>query len=111
MGGQLWNIARPPTLKISSPSEGFSTTNPQVIVSGHTEAEALVEINGQPAFHEADGSFATPVDLQPGANTIFIRAAKKHGLFTTVSRNIILEATSPTIPPVSVIPQPSGDFN
>ncbi len=101
---QVWRMIGPPTLSIDSPIEGASTDHPQVIVSGHTTPEVAVEINGQQVYAHPDGTFAQPVELQFGANRIFISATKKHGLFTTVSRTIMLKQPEVASSPVSRSP-------
>jgi len=101
---QIWGVVAPPQLIIDAPTEGVSTTNPQVVVAGHTAPEINVEINGQAVFSRPDGSFAQPVELQRGQNQIFIRAMKKHGLFTTVSRTIMLETSAAGASPLSFSP-------
>lgn len=101
---QVWRVVAPPQLTISSPIEGEYTTTAQVVVAGNTAPEVAVEINGQTVFSRPDGSFAQPVELQYGPNHIFIRATKKHGLFTTVSRTIMLKSPEGVASPVSLSP-------
>lgn len=100
---QIWQVVAPPQLTIDTPSDASVTRDPQIVVSGRTAPETAVEINGQSVFARPDGSFAQPVELQVGPNEIFIRATKQHGLFTTISRTIMLEAPSGVsmLPPIS----------
>ncbi len=103
LGFQIWRVVAPPRLSVISPTDGMVAVSPQVTVTGSTDPYTSVEINGQLVFGNADGTFSAPVELQQGANQLFIRATKKHGLFTTVSRTVMLNA--PTEPsPVSVSP-------
>lgn len=110
---QVWRMIAPPTLAIDSPIEGAFTDQPQVTVTGHTAPEVAVEINGQQVFSHPDGTFAQPVELQYGANRIFISATKKHGLFTTVSRTIMLKSPDSVTSPVSLSPvtAPANSLN
>lgn len=115
LGVQIIRAAAPPQLMINSPREGEQTSDPQVIVTGATEPETAVEINGQQVFSRPDGTFTEPVELQTGANKIFVRAIKKYGLFTTVSRTVMLKAPENNAPSVSVAPrapsETSGSLN
>lgn len=103
LGYQVWRVVAPPRLSIESPSDGSTASSQQIIVAGATDPHATVEINGQVVFGNSNGSFSTPLELQQGANHIIIRATKRHGLFTTISRTVMLNP--PTEPsPVSVSP-------
>ncbi len=102
---QVWHVVSPPDLALAAPLDGVVATNPEITVAGVTDPEAMVEINGQQVFSRPDGTFAQPVELQNGANRIFVRATKKHGLFTTVSRTIMLQAPVMETSPVSLSPE------
>lgn len=103
LGYQVWRVIAPPRLWVESPTDGAVAASQQVTVAGNTDPHASVEINGQKVFGSPDGSFTAPVELQQGANNIIIRATKRHGLFTTISRTVMLN--SPTEPSsVSVSP-------
>lgn len=105
IGIQVWHVASAPKLALAGPLEGAVVTAPEVLVAGTTDPEAMVEINGQQVFSKTDGTFAQGVELQSGANQIFVRATKKHGLFTTVSRTIMLRTPVAETLPVSFSPE------
>ncbi|MCX6780801.1 MAG: hypothetical protein NT003_01650 [Candidatus Magasanikbacteria bacterium] len=110
IGFQIWHVVAPPQLVIDSPTDANAVTaDPQVMVAGHTAPEVSVEINGQEVFSHADGTFAQPVELQYGANNISIRATKKHGLFTIVSRTIMLKAPNAAASPLSLSPSATSE--
>lgn len=116
VGVQVWRVITPPKLTIAYPPEGQATENHQIIINGSTEPEAEVEINGQQVASNPAGQFTQPIELQPGTNKIFIRSTKKHGLFTTVSRTVMLNTPTntaqPIAIPVSVLPSNSvGPLN
>lgn len=115
LGYQVWRLATPPRLVLQSPIDGISTQKPEILVRGAAEPETVVEINGQQVFTGPDGVFSQPVELQSGANQIFVRATKKHGLFTTITRTVMLNAPTDTAPPLSVAPfgpsNSSGSLN
>lgn len=101
---QIWRMVAPPMLTIDSPTPDAFTDQPQITVTGHTAPEIAVEINGQQVSSRPDGTFAQPVELQYGANRIVISAMKKHGLFTTVSRTIMLKSPDSVASPISLSP-------
>lgn len=116
VGWQIWHVITPPRIWISSPTEDSLTRDTQTLISGRTEPETIVEINGSTAFVRPDGTFSQITELQNGLNTITIRANKKHGLFTTVSRKIILEAPREAVstadaPPAIPPSKTSSEFN
>lgn len=104
IGFQIWRVVAPPQLIVDLPVDGLFTNNPQVVITGKSAPEAGVEINGQIVYLRPDGTFIQPIELQEGANTVFIRATKKHGLFTTVSRTIMLNSPDVIAPPLSLSP-------
>ncbi len=104
IGFQIWRTVSPPQLTLSTPSEGQITAVSQVIVNGHTDPEVMVEINGEQVFSQADGTFVQPIELQSGENKIFVRATKRHGLFTTLSRTIMLKSPEGPSAPISYSP-------
>ena len=60
----------PPTLSLDSPSDGFITERATVTVSGTTEPDAALSINGISVTVESDGSFSCVIALVEGENTI-----------------------------------------
>lgn len=109
IGFQIWRVVAPPQLSVDIPVDGLFTQEPQIVITGKSVAEAGVEINGQTVYLRPDGTFAQPIELQEGTNTIFIRAIKKHGLFTTVSRTIMLNSPDVIAPPISLSPTQTPD--
>lgn len=105
---QVWRLIAPPTLIIESPTPNSFTDKPEIVVSGRTAPEIAVEINGQLISSKPDGTFAQPVELQAGPNRIIISATKKHGLFTTESRTIMLKLPETVASPISLSPVPAS---
>lgn len=104
LGFQVWRLATPPHLAVQSPIDGAATQKPEIVVRGVAEPESVVEINGQQVFIGPDGAFSQQVELQSGANQIFVRATKKHGLFTTIIRTVMLNTLTDNAPSLSVAP-------
>lgn len=86
---QIKGIFQPPTLQISAPSEGMVSPDPNLKIAGQTIPEIKVQINGEDIISNGQGSFEEQVALHEGLNIITIRAVKKHGQSTTITRNVI----------------------
>lgn len=69
----------PPELTIIYPTENLETTENIITISGHTEWEAIVSINGDNIPVEEDGNFQTDVKLKYGLNRFNISSQRKHG--------------------------------
>lgn len=95
IGGRLLVMVRPPVLTITSPEEAMMTVERTVVVSGTTEQETKVTINGEAVPTRRDGSFAVPLTLQPGANTVRIAAAKRYSRTAVIERRVFVAASSP----------------
>ncbi len=92
LGFQIKRIVDPPALAIYAPTNGLITTNQNVIVSGKTDTNADVSINGETIMKRDDGKFVEPLTLSPGVNTITISAQKKHGKSAEETVRVILNS-------------------
>jgi len=92
LGWQVRRIVQPPQLTIFSPQEGYVTTKNILLISGETEREAHVSINGQDIKNSELGQFKQEIVLADGVNTISIIAQKKHGKTTTETRHVVYKA-------------------
>ncbi len=108
IGFQILRSFSPPMLTLAAPLDGVITDKPEIFVSGHADPEVAVQINGQQVFSGPDGAFSQQVELQNGPNQIVVRAEKSHGLFTTLSRTIMLKMPDSVASPVSLSPGASG---
>ncbi|MFA5155724.1 MAG: helix-turn-helix domain-containing protein [Patescibacteria group bacterium] len=84
-------VVLPPALSISQPSENLVTASDMITISGQTEAEAEVKINGQIVLNNYNGYFTETVNLKKGLNNITITAQKKYSQTKTVNRQILVE--------------------
>jgi len=66
-----------PMLAITSPVNNFSTEEKEITVEGLTEKDAKLLINGQPTIVDENGKFSEALVLQPGLNTITIKAINR----------------------------------
>jgi hypothetical protein len=71
----------PPSLNISSPSDGqsFSKDQNTIDIRGTTDAEVKVTVNGFWAITDSNGNFEYTLNLQNGDNTIKISATDQAG--------------------------------
>lgn len=91
IGSNIQNILKPPGLTINSPENGYITEDSTIVVSGKTEPEVKITINGETITNDESGGFNQPVTLSPGINTLVIKAEKKHGKTTEETRHVIFK--------------------
>ena len=96
------NVVRdstPPSLTISTPSNGLITNQTSVTVSGTaTDVHAVtISVNGTAISVGQNGSWTTSITLKQGVNTITIVATDAAGNTTTVSRTVTADWTPPAI--------------
>jgi len=90
----------PPSIQITSPTDGSITDKPEVTVSGTVSdvgsGVKSVEINSNPITF-TDNSFNALVKLEEGKNTVIVKVVDKAGNETTATLNIIRDTTVPQI--------------
>jgi len=84
-------IVFPPTLIITQPEKNLLIKENSLNVTGQTEKEAEVKINGELVLNNNNGSFSQTVNLKRGLNNIVIKAKKKYSREKTVIRQILVE--------------------
>lgn len=77
----------PPSLTITSPTEGQSTSQ-NVVVSGKADSNATVTVNGEPASVSSTGDYQKGIVLFPGTATISVKATNRFGKSSTAQRTI-----------------------
>lgn len=82
-----------PDIEVTSPEEGqsFNLKDESIAVSGKTDPEAKVYLNGRLIFPNAEGEFSTRYQLQSGEQTITIQAIDQAGNQIEVTRTIRAE--------------------
>jgi len=78
----------PPSLSLTSPSQGLTTETSVVTVTGITEPGVTLKINGVLVAVGPDGSFSCELALVEGSNTILANATDAGGNSVTVSRTV-----------------------
>ncbi len=80
----------PPTLDVATPVDGTATSGEpkRVTVSGKTDEETAVTVNGRLVFVRPDGSFAYDYPLSDGNTVLTVVATDKAGNQTIVERRV-----------------------
>lgn len=86
----LKKIVVPPNITLSAPRDGFMTSERSITVSGKTEPEVQLLINGTQVATDNSGGFQDTLTLHEGLNTITITGSKKYSEEMTVTRRIIV---------------------
>lgn len=102
----------PPTLSVSSPSDGYITNKNTITVSGTTNdvtsSPVTVTVNGKEVTVDSDGAFSTDITLTSGSNTITVIAKDNAGKTTTITRTVKYDANPPKITAANITPNPVG---
>jgi len=85
---QYRQMSGPPSLRLDEPADNQSVTTAYLVISGRTDPEATININGQPVVLEKAGQFFFRVELTPGENQITVTAASNSHRTTVVTRKV-----------------------
>lgn len=105
----------PPTLNVTSPTDGFITATASLNVVGKTNdatsspVTVTIKLNGADQGSVtvgSDGSFSKSVTLADGANTIEVTATDAAGKTSSVTRNVTLDTSVPKVVSASITPNP-----
>lgn len=100
----------PPTLNLTSPTDGLITNQSTVTVAGTTNdvtsSPVTLTVNGETVTVNADGSFSTTVSLTEGENIITVVATDAAGKSSTVTRTVTLDTGMPVFNSVTITPNP-----
>lgn len=79
-----------PKLEVSEPADGHEITggDKKVTVSGNTDPDNLISINGQSTIVNSEGSFSLTISLNDGDNIISILATTPIGNINKVERRV-----------------------
>ncbi len=81
-----------PNLVIDSPTSGSRTNQTEITVSGTTDADVSVRVNGSPTITNAEGKFSASVRIREGENKITITATNRAGTVKTQELTVIFES-------------------
>ena len=105
----------PPTLNVTSPTEGMITSTKSLTVSGTTNDATSSPVTVKITLNDADqgavtvggdGAFSKAVTLREGANVIVVTAKDAAGKTSSVTRNVTLDTSVPQIVSVTITPNP-----
>ncbi len=88
LGGQYYRISQPPVLAVDAPQNQAIVSEKHVVVTGKTDSDATVMINGVSAVVRDDGQFYYQVAVDPGVNKVTITATSKFGKTKTIVREV-----------------------
>lgn len=84
-------IMIPPSLSITHPKDNLSLKERSVTISGKTDSEVELKINGESFLSNKNGLFSKTISLKSGLNNINISAKKKYSQENTVVKQILVE--------------------
>ncbi len=87
---QLSYLINPPFVKLSQPISDFTTSEKSVNVSGQTEPDVYLTINGREVYVNSEGYFKSTVSLDSGLNILKIEAKDRFGKTNIVTRNVVV---------------------
>ncbi len=91
LGITVVNVFSPPPLVVTNPSNNSTVSEPTIVVSGTTQPETVVTINGREVFLDSAGTFSETVTLTEGINVISVSSKKKRSKPVEVVRTVLLE--------------------
>ena len=105
----------PPTLNITSPTDGLITATSSLNVSGKTNdatsspVTVKIKLNGEDQGSitvGSDGSFSKTITLANGSNIIEVTATDAAGKVSSVSRTVKLDTSVPKVVSATITPNP-----
>lgn len=105
----------PPTLNVTSPTDGMITSTAALTVSGTTNDATSSPVTVKITLNDADqgavtvggdGSFSKSITLREGANVIVVTATDAAGKTSSVTRNVTLDTSVPQIVSATITPNP-----
>jgi uncharacterized protein YfaP (DUF2135 family) len=72
-------VLRGPVIEIGNPTNGYSSTESAVEITGKVKNVSYMFMNGRPIFADSSGNFKEGVILSPGYNSIYIEATDRIG--------------------------------
>lgn len=106
----------PPSLNVTTPTEGLITNNATCVVSGTTNDVTSSPVTVTISLNSADqgavtvessGSFSKTITLAEGANVIVVTATDSAGKVSSVTRNVTLDSSVPQVVSATITPNPA----
>ena len=105
----------PPTLNVTSPTEGMITSTAALVVSGTTNDATSSPVTIKITLNDTDqgavtvessGAFSKSITLADGSNVIVVTATDAAGKSSSVTRNVTLDTSVPQIVSATITPNP-----
>ncbi len=87
-GRLLIAVERQPDLTVFLPPQGAPLTGEAYPISGLTDRENRIQVNGQEVAVQRDGSFHTLLPLPRGSSHVLIQAIDRAGQVSTIERDV-----------------------
>lgn len=81
-----------PKLNIDSPTNGSRISQTDITVSGSTDPDVSVRVNGSPTIANAEGKFSASIRIKEGENKIVVTATNRAGTVETQELTVIFES-------------------
>ncbi|MBW6440897.1 helix-turn-helix domain-containing protein [Patescibacteria group bacterium] len=95
---QISSFSSTPYLFVANPLNDRIISDAHLQVSGQTEEDIVVKINGEDIYVDPMGYFSETIYLKPGNNKIEIEAINKFNRITSEIRNIIYQKELEPVP-------------
>jgi len=83
-------LVSPPIIKITQPASDLITNEEFTEVSGRTESNVYLTINGKEVYVDKEGHFQDKINLESGLNILKIEARDRLGKINTVIRRVMV---------------------
>lgn len=87
LGSEYIKFHQPPKLKVNWPVSSSSTSS-NIEISGITDPEATIRVNGDLILVDPNGNFSKKINLLSGDNKIIIQSTSSNGKITTEEETI-----------------------
>jgi len=90
LGYYLNNIIIPPEIIILNPASDLTINENRISITGKTEPETEITINGEVVLIDSEGRFTKVINLKTGLNIISIIGQKKYSRKNKITRKILV---------------------
>jgi len=87
---QLNYLLNPPSIKIVQPASDITTQEEVIEISGQTESDVYLTINGREVYVDSSGYFRSAINLELGLNILKIEAKDRFGKTNTIIRRVMV---------------------
>jgi len=89
LGLQINAVLAPPEIIVYEPTDGLSTRQARLQVSGYVEGQAEIWVNSNQVLPDSTGYFSTIIDLERGPNIITIEGSHRYSRKETIYRTVV----------------------